>query len=340
MRRYGIAIIALFLIVGIFLSVTSNKVSMVFSTIDSGLNPRGSSNRSSSSSWSPESAPTMRPPMTVAPAAVEAPAEAEAPALPDLPQSDTPVRYESNQPQQQQRLVIRNAQLALVVDDVPAKERRIRFQVESLGGFIVQSNVTNGANQYSKSRAEIVLRIPAQQFDSFINFVLDGAIEVLQNQVSGTDVTDAYVDLQSRLRSLEATYSRVLQFLDDAQTVEQALEVNRQLTEIQNEIEEVKGRMEYYKESAALSSIAIALEDNPEPEPTAIPTPTPTPTPTPIPDEGWKPGEVAGNSFGRLVNFSQGLANILIELLIWSPVWGFMLAVIFFMYRWFQKHES
>lgn len=277
-----------------------------------------SSSPSSSAGASYEAAPAA----TAAPAAAPQQAGASAP-------TDSQVKYDTNQQQQQQRLVIRNAQLSLIVEDVAATERTIRFQVESLGGFLVQSTITNGVDEYAKSRAEIQLRIPATEFDNFINFVLDDAVEVLQNQVSGSDVTDAYVDLQSRLRSLEVTYNRVIKFLDEAETVEQALEVNRQITEIQNEIEQVKGRMEFYKQSAALSSISIQLQDDPAPASAPI-----------VPKEGWQPGEVARESLGGLVAFGQGLINLLIRLLIWSPVWALLIGGVYWMYRWYKKSED
>ena len=65
---------------------------------------------------------------------------------------------------------------------------------------------------------------------------------MLDESASGQDVTDQYVDLQSRLRNLEATEATIRSFLEKAETVEESLQVNRQLSEITDQIEEIKGK--------------------------------------------------------------------------------------------------
>jgi len=102
----------------------------------------------------------------------------------------------------------------------------------------------------------------------------------VQNDIaSGQDVSQEYVDLQSRLTNLEATAARIREFLDKATKVADALEINRQLSDVEGQIEEVKGRMQYLKDRSAFSTIALTL--NP-----VVPTPTPYPTPTPV---AWQP---------------------------------------------------
>ncbi|HPD42084.1 MAG TPA: DUF4349 domain-containing protein, partial [Anaerolineae bacterium] len=98
-------------------------------------------------------------------------------------------------------------------------------------------------------------------------------------QCSGQDVTDEYVDLQSRLGNLEATRDRIRTFLDQAQTVDEALRVNEQLAAVEAQIEQVKGRMVYLRERSAYSTITVQLD----PELPSAPEVTPVPTPT------WSP---------------------------------------------------
>jgi hypothetical protein len=123
---------------------------------------------------------------------------------------------------------------------------------------------------------------------------------VQNDTASGQDVSDEFVDLQSRLNNQEATAARIRDFLKDAKTVEEALKVNAQLTEVENEIEQIKGRMQYLKDRSAFSTLVVTLNPQlPTPTPTLTPTPTPTPTPA-----YWQPGktvEAAGDTLGGLL---------------------------------------
>ncbi len=203
------------------------------------------------------------------------------------------------------RLIIKTASLALEVPDVAAAERALRQRVEALGGFVVSvQTYGTGAEQ----RSTVVLRVPVEHFEALLSDIEGLAHKVLQRSVSGDDVTEEYVDLESRLRNLEATNTRLLDLLARAQTVEEALKVNQALTDIQDQIERIKGRMQYLEQSAAMSTITVEL--------------APVPPPTPIIEEdGWQPLEVARIALRRMIELGQNLANVVIVLLVWTPVW-------------------
>lgn len=265
------------------------------------------------------------PATSVAPMPAQAPAAREESAAggvaPGAPAMDVgaPAEAPAAEPQAQggqlpsARLVIRNAELALQVASVRDAEAAVRARAEALGGFVVSSE-TSGADEYMTAR--VVIRVPAAGFDDALNGVQGLADRVLSRSVSGQDVTEEYVDLESRLRTLEATSARLLDLLSRAQTVEEALSVNVALTDVQGQVEQVKGRMQYLKQSAALSTIAVSLQPIPV---------------TPIVDEdSWQPFRVAAEAARGLVEFGTGLMNLVIVLAVWSPVW----LVLFFVGRW------
>jgi ABC-type transporter Mla subunit MlaD len=150
------------------------------------------------------------------------------------------------------------------------------------------------------------LAVPVQEFENTLRRLRGLAVRVLNESASGEDVTDQYVDLQSRLRNLEATRDRIRTFLDQAATVNEALNVNRELSEIEDQIEQVKGRLNYLRDRAAFSTITVTLTP-------LLPTPTPTPTPTP---EAWRPGETVQQAGSVLVTILKGLT----ELAIWAII--------------------
>jgi hypothetical protein len=132
-----------------------------------------------------------------------------------------------------ERLIIRNGSLSIVVPDTTTALDDVTEMVNELGGYIVESSV----DKYQEGlQASVMLRVPAESFDTALARIRDLATEVRSESTSGQDVTEDYVDLKSRLRYLEATEARLLEFLEDAEDTESALAVYEQLQQIQADI--------------------------------------------------------------------------------------------------------
>jgi hypothetical protein len=198
-----------------------------------------------------------------------------------------------------ERLIIRNASLDLVVPDTETALDEINDLTDDLGGYVVESNVY----QYQEGmQASVTLRIPAESLDTALERIRALATEVRQESVSGQDVTEEYVDLQSRLRYLEATEARLLEFLEEAEDTEAALAVYEQLQTIQADIEHVKGRIQYLEQSAAMATINLDL--------------TPDELAQPIQVGGWHPEGTLRNAFQSLIRVLQFLADAAIVIVV------------------------
>jgi uncharacterized membrane-anchored protein len=209
-----------------------------------------------------------------------------------------------NQPATQ-RLIIKNGNLSLQVAHVTEAEQTITQQVADLDGYIVQVT-TRGTEEQRFS--EITFRVPANSFDQAIAQVEAVAQEVLSRTISGDDVTEEFVDLEARLRTLEATEERLLDLLTQADDVEAAIAVSNSLTDVQGQIEQVQGRMQYLEQSAALSTITVRLQQEPPPPPI-------------VAEDSWNPGAVARGAVITLITIGQSLASLVIVLGIFTPLW-------------------
>lgn len=203
-----------------------------------------------------------------------------------------------------QRLVIKTANLELQVASARDAEASVRSLVSRLGGYVVKVE-TSGTDDQLASR--VTFRVPAERFEDALSGVQGLAQRVLSRTVGGDDVTEEFVDLDSRLKNLEATRDRLLTFLDKANQVEDALKVNESLTQIQGEIEQIRGRRQFLQQSAALSTVSVYL--------------APTPITPLIAEDSWQPINVARGALRGLIGFGQALANIAIVALVWAPVW-------------------
>jgi hypothetical protein len=203
------------------------------------------------------------------------------------------------------RLVIKTADLSLQVDNARDAEASLRVLVGQLGGYIVKVE-TNGTDENMSSH--VIFRVPAERFEQALSGVQGLAKKVLARTLGGDDVTEEFVDLESRLKNLEATRDRLQSFLDKAENVDEALKVNQSLSDLQGQIEQLKGRQQFLQRSASLSTINVTLS----PLPTIMPI---------VEDEGWQPLGVARDALRELVGFGQGLATLVIVTLVWAPVW-------------------
>ena len=208
------------------------------------------------------------------------------------------------------RMIVKNAELqVLVVDTAVAVDAVTQITADTLGYIVSARSWYQNGFQY----ATITIGVPVHEFENAMRRLRGMAIMVQDEKASGTDVTDQYVDLESRLRNLEATEARIRSFLEQATSVEESLRVNQTLSEITAQIEEIKGQMSYLKDRSAYSTITVQIAPQ---LPTPTPTPTATPTPTPPPPEGWRPDKTFTQASGVL----GGIMRTLIDLAIWITV--------------------
>jgi hypothetical protein len=208
--------------------------------------------------------------------------------------------------------IIKNGETRLLVENTDNAIDRVLQVVGDLGGYVVSSRSWyQPVNDQNYKYATISIGVPVDQFEAAIRRLRTLAVRVLDENASGEDVTSEYVDLESQLGNLQATRDRIRAFLVDAKTVEESLRINQELTNIEGQIEQVKGRMNYLANRSAFSTITIQLEPDIPPL-TPAPTPTLMPSPTPEP---WQPGRTMHQAGNTIVSIYQGLAELAIWLI-------------------------
>ncbi len=228
------------------------------------------------------------------------------------------------------RLVIQNAQLTIVVTDVNARVKDLEQMATSMGGYVVSVNVsqTYASDGTPVPDAQIVFRVPALQLDAALEEVKKDTVDVQNENRSGQDVTNQYVDLQSRLTAKQAAADQLLKIMQDAKKTQDVLDVYQQLQQVQSDIEVLKGQIQYYQESAQLSAITVHIIAEK--------------TVKPIEVGGWKPQGVARDAIQNLVYFWQDFVDFLINFFLYVlPVLitiGIPLFLAFLLLRWlFRK---
>ncbi len=209
-----------------------------------------------------------------------------------------------------ERIVIQNADLAVVVTDVEKRMKEIEKMAQDMEGFVVSSNLYQSyTNNYVKvPEAAVVIRVPSERLEEALELIKKDAVEVQNENRSGQDVTAEYVDLQSRLKNLEAAEAQLQKILDTAEKTEDVINVFNQLVYYREQIELVKGQIKYYDEAAALSAISVRLIAEETVQPVKV--------------GPWEPKGVALEAVQDLVDFSKGFAEFLIRFVLYIlPTW-------------------
>ncbi len=158
------------------------------------------------------------------------------------------------------QMVIYQADLQLRVKKYEQTVLSLEDKAEKYGGYIAASNVTKeGKEQVSGS---LTIRIPQKHFQEFLHDAEGQAAEVLQRNITGQDVTEEYVDLDSRLKSKKAVEDRLLSFMNGATKTEDLLKISTDLAAVQEEMEVIEGKMKFLENQTSFSTVAITLYEN------------------------------------------------------------------------------
>ena len=203
-----------------------------------------------------------------------------------------------------QQMIIRTVDITMLVDDVDRASQDIVTLVANYKGYVSSSQLWH---EGERTYANITLRVPAESLDALLAELRSKAVRVDSESISTQDVSQEYVDLDSRLRNLEATEQELLQVLDNiyekSYKAEDVLSVYRELTTIRGEIEQIKGRQQYLENLTALATVQVSLQ--------------PVATPPSVVEEGkFNPMVIINTALRNLVNILQGTYEVIIVLLL------------------------
>jgi len=203
------------------------------------------------------------------------------------------------------RIVIQNADLSIVVSDVEGRMKNVEILAQQMGGYVVSSNLyQNYTNSNVKvPEGQISIRVPAAKLEDVLNQIKKDVVEVQSETRSGQDVTAAYVDLQSRLKNLEAAEAQLNDILKTTTNTEDVVSIFNQLVSYREQIEVIKGQIKYYDEAAALSAVNVRI--------------VAAETIQPIVIGKWEPKGVALEAVQDLIDFLKGFIDFLIRFVIY-----------------------
>lgn len=225
------------------------------------------------------------------------------------------------QPDIEDRLVIQQSNLSLLVKDVIDTRNKILDYAKTNEGYMVSSNVSNPQDAPT---ATIVIRIPSDKLESALNYFHSLSVKVVSENLSGRDVTDQYVDIDARLKTLEATKERFESILTQATKIEDITNLTQRILNVQNQIDAYKGRQESLKQNAQLAKLTIYLSTDEFALPYA-------------PSETFRPNVIFKLAVRSLIGFARSLATYVIWIGVYSIIWVPALGIFLAIKRWRKR---
>jgi len=143
------------------------------------------------------------------------------------------------------RLLIYKAELDLEVKDIEETQKKILEYINKIDGFLL-----------SMSDEMMTVKVPAEKFDEVIATIIQLGI-LLRKNIFTEDVTKRYSDLLIRLENSVAAKERLIELLKKASAVDEILKIEEQLLRLTQDIELIKGELNYLKENIMFSTITI-----------------------------------------------------------------------------------
>ncbi len=153
--------------------------------------------------------------------------------------------------------IIKDGRIGLKVNDLELTKTRIDSLVKKHGAYYSNENMNNTDWQSSYS---LTIRIPSSNFESFIHSIETGKGEILYKEIDARDVTDEFIDLETRLQTKRAYLKRYRDLLGMAKTVKEILEIEEKIRRLEEEIESTTGRLKYLSDLVDYSTLRLNIE--------------------------------------------------------------------------------
>lgn len=203
------------------------------------------------------------------------------------------------------RLVISDSYLSLLVDNVVDVQKKIIAAAEKAGGYMVESNLNNPQDA---ATATVVVRVPSVKLQDSLVEIRGLAVKVITENLSGQDVTDEFVDNQARLDTLNKTKAKFDEILSKATDIQDILEVQRELINLQSQIDSIKGQQQYLEKNAEMAKLTIYLST----DELALPY---------APTETWRPQVILKQAIRSVLSNVRKVGTAFIWLAVYSIIW-------------------
>lgn len=209
-----------------------------------------------------------------------------------------------------QKKIIKDGSITFKTDNINTSKKGIDDLLKKLQAYYETEDLQNNDEAISYN---LKIRVPSANFEKLISTLENGNDEIQSKNIQARDVTEEFVDIETRLANKRDYLKRYKELLSRAQTVKDILAVEENIRILQEEIESKEGRLKYLSDQVALSTLNIHLFKEKE-----------------------STGKYQDSFLGRTkTSFKNGWASI-VDLVLWAiGIWPYLITatVAFFITR-------
>ena len=153
-----------------------------------------------------------------------------------------------------ERKIIKRGTIRFETADVNETKSLITQTVQDLNGYISDENVDG---YHDRLEHRLTIRVPADKFDLLLQTISESVNKFDSRKIEALDVTEEYIDIASRIKSKKEILNRYTELLTQAAKVEEILLIEKEIGNLQTEIESVEGRMRYLTDRIAFSTLNV-----------------------------------------------------------------------------------
>ena len=235
------------------------------------------------------------------------------------------ISYESmpNEANISNRKVVTNTNFSLHVKNVDDTVDKIRNKTTEMGGFMVNTDIRRDE---AASSSDLQVRVPSDQLVDFSKYLKTLAVKVVYENISGNDITDQYVDYEEKLRSLESVKARFEEIMEEAETVDEIMNVQNRIFSIQSQIDSIKGQITYMDRSTATSLVSITIST----DELSLPY-------TPV--KSWRPDVIMKEAIRAMISVLRTMGTVGIWFVAFIPLIILLIALKIAIKYLFRKRE-
>ena len=160
------------------------------------------------------------------------------------------------------RKLIQNFRITAETEDLDVLMNQLNARIGEFSGYVEGQNIYNGS-AYSGKRyrnAELTVRIPADKAEGFVNQISEISNVVSSNKTVD-DITLKYVSTESRMKALQTEEARLLELLGKAETMDDLLTIERYLTNVRTELEQVTSSLRVYDNKVDYATVYLSITE-------------------------------------------------------------------------------
>ena len=221
----------------------------------------------------------------------------------------------------EEKKIQRNANISIEVKNLDESIDKLNEIILLLNAEIISSN--KGGMDFGQPYANIRIRVLSSNLDSAINEFKKLSTKIISENVYTNDVTEEFIDTEARLKIMRSTEDRFNSLLLKSETVEEIIQVEKELMRIRGDIESLEGRLNYLSKTTDTSEINLNLNEQ-----------------IPITGESWKINDSFTSALQNLSSFAKWLADFIINIIVFIPAIIVIALIIIFLRKFIKNRKK